>query len=302
MMKLPYILALSTATIGGCLQSSPPPPQEPGRVVTSLREIAGSWDIESFEGYRPMRLHEGIRRAFVEISSEHLSYAIECNYSGNPASIDSTGILHDRGDGGRVQTLAGCGDKEAREGAFFFFFSRQPKVTWIERGRIRMSSGGVELILERPEARRLAHVPAAQELTGRWIPQSATQLVGTGGHSGWGFQQPGAVTIDAGELHYPDCRATFRFRYSADGRMETESEQAPPNCSTNSPGSMLLRVMHGRPLVERIAGGGIALSSGKEVITLRSEQELRRLLANPPPPPPPAHQIPPPPPSPPSAR
>lgn len=297
---------LSTAAslmmaLWGCSPEAPPPPREAGGVVTSLREIAGQWDIASFKGYTPARLHEGIRRAYVDIGPNGLSYAIECNYSGNPAEIDGSGILHDKSDGSRLQTLMGCGPEgEAREAAFFGFFNSKPKVAWIGDGRIRMSSGKTELILERPERRRLAHIPPLREITGRWVPQMATRLMGGSGHSGWGFQQPGVVAITSSALRYSGCGgAEFTFRYTAEARMEIVAERGQPDCGRDTPGAMLLRVLRKGPLVERMAGGGIALTAGNEVITLRSEELLRRLAENPPPPPPVDYTPPAPPPPPP---
>jgi hypothetical protein len=283
-----YLSVIGVLTFGSaaCSASAPAPPRESGRIVTSLSEIAGAWDIASFGGYTPVRLHEGIRRSYVDIGPRGLSYVIECNYSGNPARIGRDGVLYDESDGSRLSTLVGCGPVgEAREGAFFSFFGSRPKVTWIDARRIRMSNGRTELILERPEVRRLANVPRLKEIAGRWIPQMATRIMNNNGYSGSGFQEPGVVTVAGNSLTYTGCGGLrFSFTYTHEGQIRTQGEAAPSACGGDGPGSMLVLVVENDPLVERIAGGGLALTAGSEVITLRSEQRLRRQLENPPPP------------------
>ena len=299
--------ALAALAALGCTgETAPPPPREnaeapePGRPVTSLAEIEGPWDIVRFDGYEPARLESsGTRRAYVQVGDDRLSYVIECNYSGNPARIDATGILLDTGDGTRLQTMMGCGaEGEARESAFFAFFGTRPKVAWIGDGQLRLSNGRRELILERPEARRLAHVPPPGEIERRWLPRMATRLIGDEGHEGWGFQEPAVLTIDAGRIAYSGCGGfSHPYRYEEGGRLVTGERQGEARCADN-PGSLLAQLLEGDPLVERMAGG-IALQSGRLVVTLQSEEELRRLRDSPPPP---LDAAPPPPPPPPPTR
>jgi hypothetical protein len=286
---------LSLAALASCSGRAPPSAGEPGKAISSLAEVAGPWDIARFAGYTPMRLHEGVRRAYVDISPNGLSYVIECNYSGNPAHVDPAGILHDDGDGTRISTAMGCGPVgEAREAAFFAFFSSRPNLAWGPGGRLRLSNGRTELLLERPEVRRLANVPARAEIAGRWVPQMATRLLDPGGYQGWGFQNPTILAIDGDRVSYSGCgRPAFGFRYTAEGRMVTEGQADSSACETESPALFLLQVLSNDPLVERIAGGGIALTAGRQVITLRREETLRRLRDSPPGP---APKAPPPPP------
>ena len=302
MTKRLCLLGFLSIGVAACSGNAPPPPGDSGRAVTSLREIAGAWDIAHFGGYVPTRLHEGLRHAYVDIGPNGLSYTIECNYSGNPAHIGRDGILHDESGGSRMSTQMSCGpEMDAREGAFYAFFTSRPKVSWIGGGRIAMSNGRTSLILERPEARRLANIPPLQEIEGRWVPQMATRVLEGNGHEGWGFQQPTVLTVTGGALRYSGCGgAAFTFRYTPDARMETTGESGKADCGTETLPAMLLRVLRKSPLVERIAGGGIALTAGNEVISLQSEQELIRLRDNPPPPPPAG--VPPPPPPPPPRR
>ena len=67
--------------------------------------------------------------------------------------------------------------------------------------------------------------------------------------------------------------------------MLTGERRGGARCGDN-PGSILVQVLDGDPLVERIGGGGIALQSGNLVVTLESEEDIRRDRENPPPPPP----------------
>jgi heat shock protein HslJ len=281
MAKRFQLLGLWLIGTAACSANSPPPPREPVGAVTSLREIAGAWDIASFDGYVPMRLHEGIRRAYVDIGPRGLSYTIECNYSGNPAHVDGTGILHDESGGSRMSTQMACGpEMDAREGAFYAFFASKPKVSRIGGGRIAMSNGRTTLILEKPEARRLANIPSLRELEGSWVPRMATRVLEGNGHEGWGFQEPRMLIIAQGTLRYSGCGGVaFSFRYTPDARMETTGESGKADCGTETPGAMLLRVLRNDPLVERTAGGGIALTAGNEVISLQSAGGAKGLRA-----------------------
>ena len=295
------LLLASLPLAAACSGKAQTPSDPAGGVVTSLREVIGPWDIARFGGYTPVRLDSsGIRRAYVDVSADRLSYAIECNYSGNPAHIDRSGILHDDGDGSRVSTAMGCGPEgEARESAFFTFFSSKPKVSWDASGGLRIANGRTELILERPEVRRLANAPALEDLAGTWVPQSAHRLLGGNGYEGWGFQEPGLVTITSDRLTYSGCGgASFAFRYSREGRMTVVGDPGNVECGSDTPPRAFLRVLRNGPMVERMSGGGIALSAGSEVISLQSEKELRRLRDNPQPPPAGAAPPPPPPPQP----
>ena len=96
------------------------------------------------------------------------------------------------------------------------------------------------------------------------------------GYQGWGFQQPHIVTITRNTLTYPGCGgATFTFRYTAEGRMQIDKAEVRSSCGLDELGTMLVRVLRSGPLVERVAGGGIAFTSGDEIINLRSEKQVK---------------------------
>lgn len=275
-------------------------PGEPESLVTSLSEIEGLWDIESFADYRPARLGEdGLRRAYVDIGARGLSYTMECNYSGNAAAIDGQGVLRDTSEEPRLSTAMSCGPEiDARDRSFFGFFSSRPRVTRLPDGRLRMASGQAELILQRPAERRLAFVPPLSEIAGRWVPQMTSRVEG-GGPSGWGFQDETVLTVTDDRLSWSGCGGlTIRFRYTREGRIEKLEEQGRPSC-TDNPGSILVQVLRAGPLVERTARGGLALTAGELVVGLKSLEEVRRLRDNPPAPPTGSEPQPPPPPPPP---
>jgi hypothetical protein len=276
-------MVLVTAFALAACSGQEPPSGKEERAVTSLAEIAGSWDIARFGGYAPTRLHEGVRRAYVNVERDRLSYVIECNYSGNFAHIDSTGTLHDD-EGGRTQTLMGCAaEQSARDRAFFSFFAAKPKVSWAGAKWVRMSNGETELLLERPELRRLAHILPADRLAGRWVPQTAAATNPNTGSSGESFRKPSLVILDAASLSYSGCGgARFTFRYSSEGRMTDVREQGRAECGDDFASATLLRIMRSNPLVERDATG-LALTAGNLAVNLASEAELRRRNAPRPP-------------------
>jgi hypothetical protein len=288
------LLACILLMLGACGGDSRPPPGSEGTLVTSLSQITGPWDIVHFGGYRPSRLDpSGIRRAYVNISPKGLSYTIECNYSGNPGRIDANGILHDETkDESRFTTLAGCGPEgDAREGAFYGFFSSEPKVSWLSGGRVKLTGRHAELVLERPEQRRLANMPSPQELNRSWVPSMATRVDKNGGYSGGGFQQPGLLKFGPGHLTYSNCGGiALDYTLAKDGRMMTSGKLEEADCGRDSGDRMLFRVLERDPFVERTAEGGVALTAGEDVISLRTEEEARRYGTYPPAPPSPVRQ------------
>jgi hypothetical protein len=214
--------------------------------------------------------------------------------------LDRTGTLHDH-EGGRTQTLMGClAEESARDWKFFSFFASKPKVSWAGAKRVRISDGETELLLERPELRRLAHLLTVDRLAGRWVPQMLTAANPNTGSSDESFQQPSLVVIGPSSLSYSGCGgARFTFRYTGDGRMADVREQGRAECGDDFASATLLRIMRSQPLVERDATG-LALTAGDMSVNLASEAEVRRWdpTQHPPQPSAPAGSAPPPPPAP----
>lgn len=259
----------------GCADQPAHPPV--GTPVTSLERIRGAWDIARIDDYEPLRLHGGVRRAYVDIAPDSIGYSIGCNYSGSPARIDASGTLHDLSGspGNRSTTLSGCEPStDAREGLLFGFFSTRPRVHWGPESSLRLSNGRTEVRLERPARRRLAHLLSPAELTGRWNAVTAVESDNGVGYSAVGFPQPSPVEITPTSLAFAGCGGiSFTFRLSPSGQMDGVETEGEPRCQ-DSAGATLLAVMNNDPLVERDATG-LALTGGRLIVTLERQAPVR---------------------------
>lgn len=129
--------------------------------VRGLADIAGQWDIVSFNGYAPRRLDtDGQRHAYVDFSTDGASFTIECNYTGMRARIADNGRLVALSDED-IQTAASCGpERNRRESAFFAFLRGSPTI--MQRGdELLLSHGGQRLQLQRADARQRAMLPTS---------------------------------------------------------------------------------------------------------------------------------------------
>ena len=254
--------------------------------VRALSDIAGEWDIVSFDGHSPPRLDPyGQRHAYVDIGQGRLDFSISCNFSGMAGAIRG-GVLHAaRGDMG-VQTVMGCGpEREARERAFFRFFRSRPRVSRLSGARLRMTGSGHELVLERAAVRRLAAGPTPSEIAGAWRVISLYQFE-NGGRQGWGaMNTPGRVRIENGALSYSRCpAATVRFTYTADFVLR-RAEAGPPagsaTCGDIDPAPTeaerkLAALLGQSPEAERVTGGRLVLRSRDYAVLLTREAEYQR--------------------------
>jgi hypothetical protein len=140
-----------------------------------------------------------------------------------------------------------------------------------------MWNGTTELLLERPELRRLAHLVAPQDLTGRWVPLMAAARNPKTGSTAESFEQTLRVVMGPRELRYTGCGGVrFTFRHTRDGRLADVAEQGRAACGDDFASATLLKIMRSRPLVERDATG-LALTAGDMAVNLQPEAELRRL-------------------------
>ncbi|MBO6768170.1 MAG: hypothetical protein JJ901_07675 [Erythrobacter sp.] len=242
--------------------SSPAPSAVP---VASSREIDGKWDIVSFDDYEPARLRGATRVAFADFGDSGVSLRIECNYSG-AAGLVVDGRFEPRPDEG-IQTAMGCGEeREARDAALFGFFRTSPTVERLPDGKLLLKANGKELLLQRPDERRLEFLPRPAELEGNWRMVGVTRYLDGNGYAGIGLSDvPGRVRFADGRASYTGCvQYDFAYSYSEEGRLLKTSGPAVPSTPTDCnelgekrQGSAempvqwdALRVLHASPLVE----------------------------------------------------
>jgi hypothetical protein len=280
------------------------PGEQQSRLLTSLHEIEGFWLIERFEDFEPSwRDGTPWRSAYVQIDDDRITYNVGCNQSGNSASIGPKGILHDTGDGSRLQTLQGCGPvREARDKRFFAFFGSNPEVSRIGPDRVSLRSDAGDLVLIKPDLWLQANKPDFREIEGRWVPQMSTTYDGWGS-AGVGIgDNAGVVTIGRERLLWSGCpNLRIPIRWTADARLAATEDIDVSDCpavartTSNGPGAVMT-MLTANPAVIRTGADRIVLvdGSGEEgrQLDFRSEESI----LNPAPPPPmPEGYIPPPP-------
>jgi len=174
-------------------------------------------------------------------------------------------------------TLMGCpAEQAARDRRFFRFFASKPKVRWAGLQRLVIYNGSTQLLLERPELRRLSFLIPPAELAGRWVPQMAIGLNPATGSTGESFRDPALVVITPGSLSYSGCGgARFSFRYTRVGGFTDVTEHGKADCGSDFASATLIRILRSNPRVERDAGG-LALTVGEYAISLEPEAEVRR--------------------------
>lgn len=245
-------------------------PQPTAVPALSANEIAGRWDVVSFEGYEPAQRLS----AFAHFRPDGVRLRIECNYSIVPGLVRDGRFATQPGL--RMQTEMGCGqEREERDTRYFAFFDRLPTVERLTNGRLRLTAGESVLILERPEQRRLAYLPERGELDGSWRMESLTRYEAGGGESGIGLSDvPGHIIIQGNLLSYDRCRQyALDFTFGADGRLtKTGGASLPvePNCpaltlpwpTTGLPTpDQVLPLLHSNPWVEEIGAGRLLISN-----------------------------------------
>lgn len=267
---------------------------EQRRLVTSLGEIEGFWLIERFEDFKPSwRNGTPWRSAYVQIDDDRITYNVGCNQSGNSASLGPDGILHDTGDGSRLQTLQGCAlAREARDKRFFAFFGSNPELRKLGPGRVSLRSSADDLVLIRPDFWRQTNRPDFHEIEGRWVPQMSTTYDGWGS-AGFGIgDNPGVVTIGRERLLWSLCpNLPIPIRWTADARLAATESVDVSNCPTvarttrTGPGAVMTMLI-ANPAVIRTGADRIVLvdGSGKEgrQLDFRSEESVLNPPLSPP--------------------
>ena len=248
-------------------------------------EIAGAWDVASFESYEPLRLSGTVRAAFADFRPDGVALRIECNYSGRGGTVANGRFVSAPKQEG-IQTAMGCGKvREGREDRFFTFFERGPTIERLGPARLLLRSGATELILERPALRRLQFVPAPAELEGKWRLLELTRFEPEGGYSGIGLSEvPGRIVISGGRVSYSRCpQHGLTFRWGEGGRLEKTGGSAPPPGPTDCrelrdahpvpalPGAAdLLQLLHSNPAVER-SGNALLISNERLGLLITKE-------------------------------
>ncbi|MGZ8998967.1 MAG: hypothetical protein ACXW2T_08940, partial [Allosphingosinicella sp.] len=257
-------------------QAEPAPSVSTLFPVTDSASIAGQWDVVRFEGYEPRRLSGTVRAAFADFSEDGVALRIECNYSGR-AGVVREGRFSTSGRNDRAQTAMSCGpERNARESRFFTFFESGPVIERRGSDELHLRAGNSELILQRPATRRLAFLPTADRLQGRWRLLEVTRYLPGGGHSGIGLSEvPGRIVIAGDRISYNRCpRYGLGFILGADGTVQKTSGATPPPVPTGcpelaepAPGSQLparwdlLRLLHFTPVVERSGDDALLIST-----------------------------------------
>ncbi|MBX7481415.1 META domain-containing protein [Qipengyuania qiaonensis] len=259
-----------------------------GTPVASSREIDGKWDIVRFDGYEPARLSGATRVAFADFTERGVALKIECNSSGATGTVVDGTFKPQPGD--RIQTLMGCGpEREARDAALFGFFDKSPSVRRLPDGKLLLSAEGEELVLQRPDQRRLDFLPLPGDLTGEWRLIGVTRYLEGNGYAGIGLSDvPGRIVFSDGQAGYTRCpQYDFGYRYTEEGRLLKISGPPAPelpeaSCAELSeprPGSIdmpvqwdVMSVLHASPLVEWAGDREILLSNDNIGLVLSRAQ------------------------------
>lgn len=148
MTRLPLVtlLLLCLTACGPTAQEIDAELSEPTTIpVPSPAEIAGRWDVLSFEGYQPAHRHG----AFANFSGQEVRLRIECNHSRVPGLVRNGRFVPQPGP--RMQTEMGCEPgREERDSRYFSFFDRSPTIERLPNGRLRLVAGDSVLILSGP--------------------------------------------------------------------------------------------------------------------------------------------------------
>lgn len=250
--------------------------QSSGTPVARSRDIDGKWDIVSFGGYEPARLSGSTRAAFADFTERGVALRIECNYSGAAGRVVD-GRFEPQPDDG-IQTAMGCGrEGEARDAALFGFFDKSPRVERLPDGKLLLSTEGEELVLQRPDKRRLDFLPRPADLVGEWRLIGVTRYFEGNGYAGIGLTEvPGRIVFSDGQVSYTRCpQYDLGYRYTDQGRLLKVSGPAipatPTACAELSQARQgsadmpvqwdVMNILHASPLVEWAGAQQILLSN-----------------------------------------
>lgn len=252
--------------------------------ISTTADVAGQWDVVSFDGYRPQRLSGTGRAAYADFGVKGVGLRLECNYTSRPGRvIDGRFVVEPAAD--RVQTQIGCGpERGPREARYFGFFERNPSVEFVSLDRLRLRAGQDELILERPSVRRLSYLASIAELQGEWDMIGLSWFPPDGGMAGIGLSETANRIVILGDrLQVRGCPGVdLTFRYSELGQLQksggVELPAGPlacPGLSDTVDGPVLpkasdaIRLLHADPLVEKTGDGALVISTAEQALLVR---------------------------------
>lgn len=292
-------LVASALVIGGCAPGGDPaggrterptdaraaPVSETALLpAATASQVAGQWDVVSFNNYRPERLSGTTRAAYADFGADGVSLRLECNYTGRTGRVLDGRFVAGPPDN-RVQTTIGCGpERGPREALYFSVFERDPSVALAGPDRLRLRAGRDELILERPAVRRMAYLASLRELQGEWEMVELSWFPAAGGVAGIGLSEPSRrLVIEGDRLAIGGCPALgLTFRYTDAGQVKKVAGATLPAGRVGCPAlsdradgpalpsaSDAIRLLHGDPLVEKTRDGALVLSNGQHALLLR---------------------------------
>ena len=256
---VPILMALGACSGGEAMQ-------DPEAVQAA--DVAGRWDVVSFDGYEvPQRMDGTSSATMVDFREDAVGLRLECNWSGSAGYVRDGRFVSTQ-DGPTDQTLMGCeADKSERDGKFFAFFAKSPSVERLPEDRLRLVAGAEELVIQRPEMRRLQFVPDAADLPGKWRMEGVAMDAPDGSSGGTLFDVPGRIVIGPDRIGYNRCpQYDMTYRLTDDGRLEktggADLPDAPADCpdlandeyGTRAGRWAVMQVLHSDPKVEQTNG------------------------------------------------
>lgn len=271
--------------------NEPPPPQESGKPVTSLAEVAGSWDIIRFGDYVPPRIDSGgVRRAYVNFGDEGVGSHIECNhYSGTNGEFDEEGTFLpvERPDEPMISTMMLCPpEMDAREGRLAGFFRMTPSARWVDDGMVELTGvDGFTILLQRPNIYKLSHRVKPAELEGEWRPV-ARMSIDENGYSGSSVgEDAGFVRFAAGRMTYSKC-PDFAASYGVgeDGLLRLANASAAldalEDCTGFNDERVALRPLFEEPFLEHAGEDRFVADADGAVLALTERSAWEREQAD----------------------
>lgn len=272
--------ALPQPAAGEAATAAVSPPPAPPRPVRALAEIAGTWQVVEFDGYRPARVTHPSPAAVASFDRGGVGLRIECNWSGAPGTVEDGHFVPPAKAEPSGQTAMGCGkEREDREGRYFAFFTQNPTIEHIANDRLRLVANGKVLILERPEAIRRETLPEIAALTGAWRAEQL-QLIDHEGMRGVGLSEmQSRIVITPTSLAMSACPAgAVAITYTPDGRLTrtggADAATVRSACDQFAKGAFSMPGLAPTRIAEVLAGSPKVYWAGPEKLSLQTDAGL----------------------------